>query len=75
MPDNSSLVDAREAALYLQISTSSLAKWRISGFGPKFSKLGRAVRYRIADLDDFVTRNSVNNTTQAASVRYLKVGV
>lgn len=33
------------------ISTSTLAKWRLTGFGPAYSKAGRNVVYHVPDLD------------------------
>lgn len=44
----------REAAAYLRTSPSTLAKRRLQGNGPCFVRLGRAVRYRQADLDDWM---------------------
>jgi excisionase family DNA binding protein len=42
---------AGAAASYLGISTSTLAKLRLSGTGPAYCKLGRRVVYRAADLE------------------------
>ncbi len=36
------------------VSTSTLAKWRLTGFGPAYSKAGRLVVYNIQSLDDFL---------------------
>ena len=33
------------------VSTSTLAKWRLTGFGPAYSKAGRNVVYHMQDLD------------------------
>jgi excisionase family DNA binding protein len=41
----------REAAAYLAMSSHTLRAWRARGGGPAFHKLGRSVRYRVADLD------------------------
>lgn len=43
-----------EAATYMGLAVSTLNKWRCHGGGPKYSKLGRAVRYRRPDLDRFM---------------------
>ncbi len=40
-----------EAAQYLRSSPSTLAKLRVYAGGPTYSRIGRAVRYRFADLD------------------------
>lgn len=42
---------ASEAAFYLRTSKSTLAKRRMKGCGPAFVRIGRAVRYRLSDLD------------------------
>lgn len=48
------LLTVEEAAERLKLSASALNKWRVLGVGPAFVKLGRRVRYRVADLDDWV---------------------
>jgi excisionase family DNA binding protein len=42
-----------EAAERLKVSLSFLAKARVRGEGPRYRKLGRAVRYSEADLHAF----------------------
>ncbi len=37
------------------VSTSTLAKWRLTGFGPAYSKAGRNVVYNVADLDAYLS--------------------
>lgn len=54
----------RQAADYLNSSTSTLAKRRLYGGGPKFSRIGRAVRYAKSDLDEFMARNTVGSTSE-----------
>jgi excisionase family DNA binding protein len=49
LPDD--LLKPEEAAAYLRLSKSTLAKMRLSGTGPRYQKFGRAVRYRRRDLD------------------------
>jgi hypothetical protein len=55
---------ALEAAAYLKSSTSTLAKRRLYGGGPAFCRIGRAVRYRRADLDVFMARSRVQSTSE-----------
>ena len=52
-----------EAATYLGVSPQTLAKWRLTGDGPVYIKLGRRVRYRRATLDEFVSRKTYPNTS------------
>lgn len=48
-----------EAAAYLGLSRRSLEYWRYRGKGPRYSRLGRAVVYAVADLDEFARENAV----------------
>jgi len=57
------LLDVEEAAEYLGLSKSTLNKWRCHGGGPQFIKMGRAIRYRISDLDDFVDSRQSSSTS------------
>jgi excisionase family DNA binding protein len=51
------LLTAHEAAALLSVSASYLAKARMRGEGPRYVKIGRAVRYRTADLDGWIAAN------------------
>ncbi|MCP3424802.1 helix-turn-helix domain-containing protein [Rothia sp. AR01] len=42
------------AAAYLGVSKSALDTWRTRGQGPRYSRLGRRIVYRIAALDEFL---------------------
>lgn len=50
----SRLLTTKEAADYLSLSTTTLEKFRVYGGGPQFVRLGRAVRYRDADLATWI---------------------
>lgn len=50
-------VDDRAAAEYLSVSASTLAKWRMRKFGPRFHRFGGLVRYTIADLDAYAEQS------------------
>ena len=66
MSASSSLLDTRAAAEYLALSPRTLEKWRTRGIGPAFSRIGggvRGVRYRVADLDDFVAARTVGGAS------------
>lgn len=52
-----------EAAQYLGTSVSTLAKRRIYGGGPAACRIGRAVRYAKADLDEFMAATKTNSTS------------
>lgn len=60
---------ASEAARYLRLSSSTLAKFRVAGGGPAYVKAGRKVLYRRGDLDDWMTSNARASTSDGASRR------
>jgi predicted DNA-binding transcriptional regulator AlpA len=47
------LINEHEAAQLLGLSVATLRNWRFLGAGPKYYKLGRAVRYDRDDLRAF----------------------
>ena len=54
-----------EAAAYLGLAVSTLNKWRVYGTaGPRFLKLGRAVRYLRSDLDAFLEQQAASSTAE-----------
>lgn len=53
------LLTAKQAAAYLGLQVQTLSVWRCQRRGPKFVRLGRAVRYRRQDLDAFIEANCV----------------
>jgi excisionase family DNA binding protein len=59
-----SLLKVTEAANHLGLSASTLNKWRMSGQGPKFVKLGRAVCYRASDLDAWLESSCRSSTSE-----------
>lgn len=58
-----SLLDEHKASRYLVLSVKTLRNWRSAGKGPRYVKIGRIVRYRRRDLDDFVEENLVETGT------------
>jgi predicted DNA-binding transcriptional regulator AlpA len=60
------LIGAKEAAEILGTTEGTLKSWRSRGLGPKWVKLGAAVRYDVEELLDFIKRN-----TRVPSVRAL----
>ena len=58
-----------EAARLLGLSPRTLERWRATGAGPSYRKLGRAVRYQISDLKSFAatrTRSSIADRARPA---------
>jgi excisionase family DNA binding protein len=56
-----------QAASYLGLSKSTTEKLRHFGGGPKYLKLGHAVRYRQQDLDAWLDERLIENTSQRPS--------
>jgi len=62
--ENRILTDV-EVAERLGVSRFTVRSWRIKGVGPRFLKMGRAVRYRSQDVDEYERQALVE--TQAPS--------
>jgi predicted DNA-binding transcriptional regulator AlpA len=58
------LLNPRDAATILGVSTSWLAKSRLSGEGPRFVKLGRAVRYLESSLREYIKARTRGSTSE-----------
>jgi DNA-binding transcriptional MerR regulator len=54
---NDPLIKIEDAAEMLSISPNTLRHWRWEGTGPKVSKVGRLIRYRLSDLENFVCKD------------------
>lgn len=57
------LLDTEGAAKHLSLSASYLEKLRVRGGGPLHAVFGRAVRYRVCDLDDWAEARLVSSTS------------
>ena len=53
-----------DVANRLGVSRFTVRAWRQKGFGPKFLKMGRAVRYRSEDVQEYEERVLVTPTTR-----------
>ena len=58
------------AAKYLGLSPRTLEKMRLTGDGPQYYKLGRAVVYDTYDLDRWVSGRARRSTSDTDSVAY-----
>ncbi len=56
MSNNYRLLTTAEAARMLQISPSALNKWRLTGGGPHYVKVGRSVRYSDGEIAAYIER-------------------
>ena len=52
------LMTPRDAAVYIGVKINTLTVWRMTNrYGLPFVKLGKVVRYRKADLDEWINKN------------------
>ncbi len=64
------LLTEQQVAAFLHVTVKALQAWRSRGGGPPFIKLGRGVRYRLEDLEAFVTASRKASTSDNGSDRY-----
>jgi hypothetical protein len=66
------LFDEAGAGRYLggekPISVRTLQRMRLEGTGPRFIKVGAAVRYAKEDLDEFLTHHRRSSTSETEAV-------
>jgi predicted DNA-binding transcriptional regulator AlpA len=58
------LLHPKVAATVLNVSLSWLAKARLSGTGPRYVKIGRAVRYPESSLREFIRSRMRGSTSE-----------
>ncbi len=61
------LLDNEGAAEFLGVSPTTLPRWRWSGVGPAYLKVGRAIRYRRSDLEAWLAGRCVATRDQSVS--------
>lgn len=68
MKDNNSpapnFLNEQQVADMLCQSVRTLQKWRVTGHGPEFYKLGRSVRYHAVDVTAWADARRVSHTSQ-----------
>ncbi len=60
------LIDEHAASTRLGVSTRVLQAWRQKATGPAFVKVGRCVRYRVAELERYIEANTFTSTRSRA---------
>lgn len=58
------ILTTREAAAYCRLGKPTLERFRITGGGPAYLKLGGAVRYRRCDLDAWLAARLTRSTSE-----------
>ena len=66
-----SIVDENGAAEILGVSSRWLQTKRLDGSGPRFVKLGRLVRYRLVDLENYLEENTRQSTCDPGTEGFL----
>src|SRR5918993_3119617 len=66
--DKRTLTDV-EVAARLGVSRFTVRSWRLKGLRPRFLKMGRAVRYRPQDVDDYERQALVETQAQSERTR------
>ena len=61
------VLNTREAADYVRLGKNTLERFRLTGEGPSFLKLGGSVRYRQTDLDLWMESRLTNSTSERAA--------
>ena len=62
---HANIVNEKAAGRYVGLSHRTMQAKRVRGGGPKYLKLGYAVRYRICDLDDWLEANQRRSTSES----------
>ena len=60
----SEVLNTREAAAFLRLGKPTLERFRLTGAGPRYCKLGGAVRYRRADLEAWLESRLTQSTSE-----------
>lgn len=55
----SGIIDTDATAAYISVTPKTLIHWRCTGsVDLPFIKVGRAVRYRVSDIEEWLTKNT-----------------
>jgi len=66
------LLTTAQVAELCGLSQSTLRKWRCIGEGPRFARMGRAVRYLRSELAAFLAHRLYESTAQADGAEALR---
>lgn len=61
------LLTQPEAAAFLRANPRTLERWRMTGAGPPFVKIGRKVGYRLLDLEVWLEQQRRTHTGAPAA--------
>ena len=57
-------LNVQEAAMFLGLKQRTMDKWRVTGEGPPFVKIGRSVRYDRSDLQAYMAKRIRRSTSE-----------
>ncbi len=63
--DTTTFLTQNEAAELLRLSPRTLERHRVAGTGPRFTKAGRRVLYKITELESWATERTFSSTAEA----------
>lgn len=63
MNDQRTLLNTRQAARRLALSPRTLERFRVTGGGPDFVKMGHAVRYAVPKLNEWLEKCNRKSTS------------
>lgn len=56
------MMSEKQLATYWGISCKTLQRWRASGHGPTYVKVGKSIRYRLIDAAEFEINVAIKET-------------
>ncbi|WP_181951993.1 helix-turn-helix transcriptional regulator [Pseudovibrio ascidiaceicola] len=62
------LITEAAAADYLGISIRTIQAWRVRGGGPIFVKMGKTVRYRSSDIQNWIESHLASSTSEVGAM-------
>jgi Helix-turn-helix domain len=69
------LLTPRQLAAELNVAEQTLAKWRLSGSGPRYCKFGRLVRYDLEEVVKWAEIRRYAHTTEQQAANVVNAGV
>jgi predicted DNA-binding transcriptional regulator AlpA len=57
---------AADVAKMLGISRNTVNSWRRKAMGPAYTRLGATIRYRLEDIESWITKNTINPSEDLA---------
>jgi predicted DNA-binding transcriptional regulator AlpA len=62
MSGGAGYLNEKDAAAFLAVAPSTLAKWRCQGRGPRFARLGRRIAYSRRELEEWAAGRTMPTT-------------